>query len=131
MSKTTKSSIVSALVAALLATLLVGTFSIAGADEPADARTTTIGYYIRGKTYVCTSDILCFHPEVVIRCKAGDFATGGAAWMMPDFPSNYKEDYLSRPWRKNGAARGWMIDTGGSIGPDDRLDVQVICARQG
>jgi len=109
---------------------LAGGRNIAGADEPADTRTTTIGYYLRGKTFVCTSDILCFHPEVVIRCKAGDFATGGAAWMT-DFPDPDKLDYQSRPWRKNGAARGWMIDTGGSIGPDDHLDVQVICAKQG
>ena len=129
MSKTTKSSIVSALVAALLTTLLVGTFSIAGADEPADARTTTIGYYLRGTTYACTGDVMCFTPEIVIRCKAGDFATGGSAWLT-DNPAGQAGTFQSRPWRKNGAARGWVADPGVGIGPGDHVDVQVICAKQ-
>jgi len=128
MSKTTTSWIV---VAALVAAL-IGTISIAGADdaaEAADTRTTTIGYYLRGTTYACTGDVMCFTPEIVIRCKAGDFAMGGSAWLT-DNPAGQSGTFQSRPWRKNGAARGWVADPGVGIGPGDHVDVQVICAKQ-
>lgn len=127
MSKT----ITSSLVAAALVAALLGTVSIAGADEPADTRaTTTVGFYLRGTTYTCTGDVACFPPDVIIRCKAGDFATGGAAWTT-DNPTVQISVPVSRPWRKNGAARGWVVPSGYGVGPDDTVDAQVICAKQG
>ena len=123
MSKTISALIVMAVLAAGLVATVAAT-----ADEP-DPRATT-GYYIRTEVYTCTSDIICFHPEIVIRCKAGDYAMGGAGWETEQ-PSGIIGDYQSRPWRKKGAARGWMIDEGGNTGPDDQLTVQVICAKQG
>ena len=83
---------------------------------------------MRTRSFYCDSGDLCQYPEVVARCRPGDFAMGGAAWRSI-FPTRAEESRFSKPWRKNGAARGWYIPGGGLIGLDDELIVQVICAR--
>jgi len=125
MSRATRATAVAAAVAALFAALLVGTFSTAGAEPEGDLGSLDI--YTRGTTYTCTSDVLCFAPVVLIRCKPGDYATGGAAWYI-DNPSGDTSAVQSRPWRKNGASRGWMNDSQDAVQPDDQIRVEVICA---
>jgi hypothetical protein len=125
MSRAIKTSISGAIVAALFAGLLVGSLSTATAEEP-QGDLGLLDTYTRGKTYTCTSDIFCIPGEIIIRCKAGDYATGGAAWRI-DNPGGFAVDYQSRPWRKNGGSRGWMTDGADDIGPDDRVRVEVIC----
>ena len=117
----------SAIAAAVLAALLVGSISIAGAEDSADGRSVTVGYYDRTTSYVCSSDIGCFPGKIKVKCKAGDRATGGAAWYI-NHPGGARSDRESRPYiSKHGNPRGWLSDDI-FIDKNDEVKVKVICA---
>lgn len=120
----TRSTLTAAMALALLTTLLVGGAGAAGPEE----RAANLDYYMRTRSYSCDSGDLCQYPAVIARCRPGDFAMSGAAWRSI-FPTGAEELRLSKPWRKNGAARGWYVPGGGFIGRDDAVVVQVICKR--
>lgn len=120
----------------VLATLMVaagvlGVIQVAQAQEDGAATEAVPvdGFYARTKTVACTGDIGCSMNHVVVRCRTGDAATGGAAWRInAGDPQPQLEQ--SRPHGGNPAtaAFGWRVDGTIFLNPDAKLYVKVLCA---
>jgi len=124
MSRTTRTAIAAAIAAALLTGLLVGTLSMASADDAGDTRATAT-IYKRTIVEPCNLEF-CTPDPPIVRCKAGDYATGGAAWLTTQ-PNGAHRFLANRPWLKKGNPRGWRADLSDPVTSGHTIYVQVVC----